>query len=94
MNYKYAYPYKHYSDSPGTGTVVVLVPSSLSSSHLDVKLGELEGVFVSSEDLTKVMDAMRGPTGRRDGDPLCRRDEMPLFERKYGGRFIPFPKEQ
>lgn len=83
---KYVYPYKHFSDVPSTGTIMILVGSLRQRLCPDLKLSELEGVFVCSEDLS------RGSANYK-GDPLCRRDEMPLFEERYKGEFIPLNKK-
>jgi len=40
-------------------------------------IGSLEGVFVCSEAI-------------RRAAPLCRREQMPEFEKKYKGKFVPF----
>ena len=47
-------------------------------------ISSLEGVFISQTDLSR---------GRSDfNNPLCRRRDMPKFERAVGGKFVPFKR--
>jgi hypothetical protein len=85
MTDKYAYLYKHFSDVHSTGTIMILVGSLQQGLCHDLKLGELEGVFVCNESFDKWVS--------HQGDPLCRRDEMNLFEKRYHGKFVPFDKK-
>jgi hypothetical protein len=51
-------------------------------------ISSLEGLFISENPLIK-----KGDTGVIKGwNPIIKRGEIPLFEEKYQGKFIPFKK--
>ena len=71
-----AYPYMKYSDAP---PAIVVLKNSTSFS--DAPISDLEGIFLTDSEILKEKD---------EGNPLCRRDEVAMFEEKYRGKFIPF----
>jgi hypothetical protein len=61
---------------------VIIYPKVLSSRIIS----SLEGFFVADKPLVAETD--HGVI--KDWNPIIKRGEMPLFEEKYQGKFIPF----
>ena len=65
---------------PEAGTADVIIYTNYRGEKSRA-VGSLEGVFVSKE---------AEPFSNVEGEPLCRRNEMEAFAKRYKGRFIAF----